>query len=76
MSDWISVEDRLPESKDDSVLAYWADNGGMDMVHIQDYFDDITAGIAEDGFTQLYTKWYISSGVTHWMPLPEPPELL
>lgn len=43
------------------------------MVHIQDYFDDITAGYNDDG-TQRYTKWYISQGVTHWQSLPEPPE--
>lgn len=73
MSEWIKVSERLPESKDDSVFAYWAHNGGMDMVHIQDYFDDITNGF-DDGGNQLYTKWYLSSGVTHWMPLPAPPE--
>ena len=73
MSEWISVDDRLPESKDDSVLAYFSENGGIDMVHIQDYFDDITNGVDDDG-NQLYTKWYISQGVTHWMPLPQPPE--
>ena len=73
MSDWICVDDRLPEIKDDSVFAYWAGHGGMDMVHIQDYFQDITAGFDEEG-KQLYTKWYLTSGLTHWMPLPSPPE--
>ena len=72
MSEWISVKDRLPESEDYSVLAYWSANGGMDMVHIQDYFDDITDGVDDEG-NQLYTKWYLSSGVTHWMPLPPAP---
>ena len=72
MANWVCVNDKLPEIKDDSVLAYFSENGGIDMVHIEDYFADITAGISESG-EQLYTKWYLSQGVTHWMPLPEPP---
>jgi hypothetical protein len=72
MSEWIKCSERLPESEDNSVLAYWPANGGMDMVHIQDYFDDITDGLDDEG-NQLYTKWYLSSGVTHWMPLPPAP---
>ena len=66
---WISVKDRLPEIKDDSVLVYFK-HGSMDMVHIEEYFDDITNGLDENG-NQLYTKWYISQGVVAWMPLPE-----
>ena len=69
--EWISVKDKLPEIKDDSVLAYWND-GGMDMVHIEDYFKDITAGKDENG-RQLYTKYYLTVGITHWQPMPEPP---
>ena len=72
MSEWISVDDRLPEREDSSVLAYFG-NGGIDMVHIHDYFDDITAGINDKG-SQLYTKWYKTAGVTHWHPLPSPPQ--
>ena len=72
MGEWISVNDRMPEIKDDAVLAYWAENDGMDMVNIQDYFSEITAGLDENG-NQLYTKWYLTVGITHWMPLPEPP---
>ncbi len=71
--DWISVEDRLPESRDDTVLVYFSETDGIETVHIQDYFDDITAGLDSDG-NQLYSKWYISQNVTHWMPLPEPPK--
>jgi hypothetical protein len=59
MSEWISVEDRLPETtgmvlatNGDTVLSFpymrYADGGG---------------------------KWGIGSdGITHWMPLPAPPE--
>ena len=70
--EWISVDDRLPELEDNSVLAYFS-HGGIDMVHIQSYFSDITAGLDSKG-NQLYTKWYLSQNVTHWMPLPEPPK--
>ncbi len=84
MSEWIKCSDRLPEIKDDAVLAYsdgssihagknaWP-KGGTDMVHIQDYFGDVTCGLDSEG-KQLYTKMYLSNGVTHWMPLPSPPE--
>lgn len=68
---WISVEDRLPEICDASVLVYFPQYQSIDMVHIEDYFKDITAGIV-DG-VQQYTKWYIAQGVTHWMQLPEVP---
>lgn len=83
MSAWISVKDQLPELKDDSVLAYadgtsvhaerqaWP-KGGLDMVHIQDYFGDVTCGLDAAG-NQLYTQMYLSKGVTHWQYLPQPP---
>jgi len=71
MDNWTKVETGLPAIGDYSVLAYF-DNGGMDMVHVQDYFGDITAGLDSDG-TQLYTKWYIRAGITHWMPMPGEP---
>ena len=80
--EWINVNEELPESKDDSVLVcsvdgskydeYGFPEGGIDMVHIQDYFNDITAGLDENG-NQLYTKRYIEMGITHWMYLPELP---
>lgn len=73
MSEWISVDDRLPESRDDGVLVYFSETGGVETVHIQDYFDDITAGVDAAG-NQLYTKWYKNQKVTHWMPLPAPPQ--
>ncbi len=69
---WISVNERLPEIRDDSVLAYWQGNGGMDMVHVEDFFGDITNGRDENG-NQKYTKLYLSHGITHWQPMPEAP---
>ena len=69
--EWISVKDGLPRIKDDSVFVFF-DHGGIDIVHIMDYFVDITSGFDDDG-KQLYAKWFQTQGVTHWMPLPDPP---
>lgn len=80
MSQWIKCSERLPESKDDGVLVYFGApdpsgfcGHGVESVHIQDYFDDITDGLDEEG-NQKYTKMYFGAGITHWMPLPEPPQ--
>lgn len=72
--EWISVEDRLPELKDDSVLAHF-ENGSIETIHIEDYFKPITNGFNANG-EQIYTKWYLHHNplVTHWMPLPTPPK--
>lgn len=43
------------------------------MVHVEEYFRDIGNGLDENN-NQLYTKWYLSQGVTYWTELPEPPE--
>ena len=69
---WISVEDRLPELEDNSVLVYFTTTS-IETVHIEDNFKDIPNGFDKEG-NQLYTKWYIFSGITHWMPLPSPPK--
>ena len=69
---WISVQDRLPELEDNSVLVYFTTTS-IETVHIEDNFKDIPNGFDKEG-NQLYTKWYICSGITHWMPLPEPPK--
>jgi len=63
--EWISVKDRLPEG-DDTVIVYCGRGYGLakytsltSMWHIQLFLDE----------------WYKARGcVTHWMPLPEPPQ--
>ncbi|WKZ94068.1 DUF551 domain-containing protein [Chimaeribacter arupi] len=76
---WIKCTDQIPELEDDLCLVYSAKGadkgfppGSYDCVHIEDYFKDITCGRDSEG-NQLYTKWYISQGITHWMPYPKPP---
>lgn len=71
---WIKCSDQLPELRDGSVLAFFAANGGINMVHIEDYFGDIKVGVDDNG-TQLYTKWYLNAGITHWMPLSPPDDV-
>ena len=63
-SEWISVEDRLPE-KLDHVLTYRDHHATVDALH----------WIDEDGawFSYCFTEGF-DNEVTHWMPLPAPPE--
>ncbi len=59
MSEWIRVEDRLPDPRTyDTVLAYTR-SGKIQIRHVSRRNSLPTRGV---------------SGVTHWMPLPEPPE--
>ncbi|HAV5336646.1 TPA: DUF551 domain-containing protein [Acinetobacter baumannii] len=71
--EWISVDVKLPEIADASVLAHFQ-NGSIETVHIEDWFKDTTSGFDEAG-NQTFTKWYLkaSNTITHWMPLPEAP---
>lgn len=70
MSEWISVKDRLPED-DREVLAYYGFDNGDGYCGIR--FPGVLTYLAFD--TQPHWQ-HESSGlrVTHWMPLPEPPE--
>lgn len=62
MSDWIPVSERLPE-EDEWVLVF--SKRGRRPVH-----DSKLLYVDEDYGPQ----WICSHSVTHWMPLPEPPE--
>lgn len=58
LTGWVSVKERLPECCKD-VLAYY-ENGKIDI----DWVDSISCWCYENIF----------GSVTHWMPLPEPPD--
>lgn len=63
---WISVDERLPEPFV-SVLVYMPDERPLPPVH--------------EGFLAREGMWYANHfdrepmEITHWMPLPEPPEV-
>ena len=63
---WISVKDRLPECKD-----YYEE-----VVIFIPELNEVTLGIYDD---PKWLKWnddvWETINVTHWMPLPEPPEV-
>lgn len=61
-SEWISVEERMPEDGSE-VLASVDENSDDCGLHVCVYHDG-TFERSEAGYV-----W----GVTHWMPLPEPP---
>lgn len=65
MSDWIRGADRLPNA--DRFYLVYDQRCGIDFV----YWSNLTR--AWEGAT--YRKTAADSGViTHWMPLPEPPD--
>lgn len=78
MSEWISVEDRLPpcdfefcetgEHVSNVVLVHSAVTYGFNMG---------VGHVNEEGVWNVYSGEYDFmnvSNVTHWMPLPEPPQ--
>lgn len=63
MTEWVKCSDRLPE-KDIGILIFW--NGNVRMAELQNtgsHFDFFVSG----------TFYLDGEDVTHWMPLPEPP---
>lgn len=63
MSNWISVEDRYPNDGD-SVLTI--DSEGVMEVYQYD-IDWPNCFVKWDGIVKIFN-------ITHWMPLPKPPE--
>ena len=61
MAEWISVKDRMPE-KGSSVLIYSKEGKRAE-------------GTYMGGGRWMQYRWSCYVTVTHWMPLPEPPEV-
>lgn len=65
VQEWVSVKDRLPETGE--YVACIAKRNPFSM------FMPMVARIKKNGWVNPITEQYISE-VTHWMPLPDPPE--
>lgn len=63
---WIPVEERMPEPME-WVLAFTRGRRKYQVVRYDNIMDDWDSTIANEGFIKPY--------VTHWMHLPEPPEV-
>lgn len=63
MSAWISVKDRLPEPDADVLVALRT--GQVEVAYCPFH--------RPDRFRDVYS-YYEEGTVTHWQPLPEPPE--
>lgn len=69
MSNWISVGERLPE-KDDTVVAWRWTTREYKLANCI-FQSDKNRRWCYDGIEFFYGK----DGISHWMPLPEPPEV-
>ena len=67
MSKWISVDERLPK-EDQAVLIFdsFATHGSVYTMCCSSYLLACLSGVE---FSESYR------GITHWMPLPTPPEV-
>ena len=62
VQEWISVDDRLPESGKEGVL-------------IALRWGEVDIGWCEDGrWSGEFINEYEEGEVTHWMPIPQPPK--
>lgn len=71
MSEWISVKDRLPEDMGEVLVIVSGkphENITLDGAYEIAEYDPVEGWILE-----MWPEWR-SGVVTHWMPLPEPPE--
>ena len=71
---WISVSDRLPGDNEKVIICCIDDIGDYGFPYT--YKDACEMGFYENGQWYSDNPDYIDDidGVTHWMPLPEPPK--
>ena len=69
MSEWISVEDRLPEAWNRVFCRVQIQGDYPCIVHFEGYYNKSCEWIDWCGDTGSLDGW----SVTHWQPLPAPP---
>lgn len=62
---WVPMTDKRP-SKGEYVLIFFPNDAGIQEIYVGQWDGD-TFWVTED-------CWFMS--VTHWMPLPEPPQMI
>ena len=67
---WISVKERLPE-KNGEYLCRWTNKSVSDAEYESTYG---SFGYWFEFWEDEYKEWISYDGITHWMPLPEPPK--
>lgn len=72
MSDWISVNDRLPEDSDISILAI-VNGVPKNNIHLIGAYEFAYYNKDDGWIIESYPEWE-NPDVTHWMPLPEQPK--
>ena len=72
MSEWISVEDELPGyGVEVLVFRPMAKESDDPIIKISSRLNDGISTVSPQGVEHCFECW---CHVTHWMPLPEPPE--
>lgn len=80
MSEWISVNDRMPDVEEDVLVFAEGKTGGVigdTVIAITKRFYPMRGWKPESTYIDWVAPWaYFTANydITHWMPLPEPPE--
>jgi hypothetical protein len=77
--EWISVKDRLPEDGEYVLVYHLADDhitvGYFEKDNVSYYIESDGSKFYTDSGWETEIPWAQKGSVTHWMPLPKPPNV-